>query len=92
MPSKAIVPGSGIETDTASRSRKPGSSLKLNASVVVAVVARKSKLSRWYGLAAGLVRLIRGTPPKEAEKELGVLPSLAKSKKVEERSLQIYFW
>ena len=52
----------------------------MNVSVVVGPLARTKKLRRWYGLVARSARLISGTPPNEAEKALGVPPSLAKSK------------
>src|SRR5436190_12071129 len=75
MPSKAIVPGSGSETDTESSFKNPGSSRKAKLITVVAPVATPEKCSTWYGLAAGLVRLVRRVPPNDAEKKLGLPPS-----------------
>ena len=56
------------ETETASRSRKLGSSRKVKVSGVVAVVAVRTKLNDWKPLAPGLVTLNRVVPPKAAER------------------------
>jgi len=81
MPHNAIarsarLAGSGTDvTETASRSRNPGSSRKLKPSNVLLPVAVTVAVRVWNPLAGGLFKLNSVVPPNVARKLLGILPS-----------------